>query len=403
MKKKFSISKKIQGLQEMKEMGFNVPNFDFIPDYTELRLKDIDINEKFIPNILKEIVIKKIKKLKIQNGISVRSASFDEDTENKSAAGRYISFNGLCTKEEILKAIIKIWIHHRQHSENILCPIILQETHPSFYSGVAFKDNDTIIVESFYGACSNIVNGTIKPYTTIIKDSEISHIFNENNNFFTSFSIHKNIFKEKDTFTIKKLTPKKNNYVDNIYLYKNENKKILYVYGNRPSTPIKNYEDKILPQIIDITKKLDNKQGVDIEWGTDIDGNVYMYQFRKLTRKLTDLNIKKQNIETNNNDDVFWGIPVSKGIVEGTATYNLSNINENSILITQNDNIEEIETLSNIKGIVAYNGGILSHLSIICRELNIPCIVGVEKYIPDGIQISINGETGEIKIIKKGS
>ena len=30
MKKKFSISKKIQGLQEMKEMGFNVPNFDFI-------------------------------------------------------------------------------------------------------------------------------------------------------------------------------------------------------------------------------------------------------------------------------------------------------------------------------------------------------------------------------------
>ena len=52
------------------------------------------------------------------------------------------------------------------------------------------------------------------------------------------------------------------------------------------------------------------------------------------------------------------------------------------------------------RGIVVEKGSVLSHTAIIGRELGIPTIVGVAnatKRIPDGVEMSINGSTGEIR------
>lgn len=397
MQNKILKSNKILGLEYMKEVGFNVPAFDFIPDYTELSLDNIDINLDYPPSILVKIIDEKIKNFDLSNGISVRSASFDEDNTNQSSAGRYISFNGLSNSQEIIKAAISIWLHHRKNSKNVKCPLILQETHPSFYSGVAFKDNESIIIESYYGACSNIVDGSIKPYTTIIKNEELISKYSPNTNYTYLYSVHKNIFKN-DIFSYGSLLfPKTNSFTTNNRLYNIENEKILKVYGNRPKNPIKNYEEKIIPQILNILSVLDNEKGVDIEWGSDINANVYMYQFRKLTRKIVNLDMQV-NKSVGNNGNII-GIPASDGIAKGIITSNIENLTENSILYINNDNVDDVSILENIKGVISINGGILSHLSIICRELNIPCIVGIEGVLSDNCFVEINGSTGVIKIL----
>ncbi len=53
------------------------------------------------------------------------------------------------------------------------------------------------------------------------------------------------------------------------------------------------------------------------------------------------------------------------------------------------------------KGLIVENGGLLSHAAIISRELNLPCIIGVEnatKLLKDGRYITMDGSTGEINI-----
>lgn len=172
---------------------------------------------------------------------------------------------------------------------------------------------------------------------------------------------------------------------------------MIYVYGTRPDSPIRHYESKILPQLIEIAKKTDNPKGVDIEWGSDKDGNVFVYQFRTLTRQIQKIN-NIQNETTLNPSDIC-GIPVSQGIVEGTTENNINNLNSSSILVIKKDNIDDISILSKIKGIISYNGGILSHLSIICREYGIPCVVGVNKQVPIGAKVIIDGSSGIIKIL----
>ena len=53
------------------------------------------------------------------------------------------------------------------------------------------------------------------------------------------------------------------------------------------------------------------------------------------------------------------------------------------------------------KGIISERGNLLSHTAIICRELNLPSIVGVKgllRKIKNGDTVTMDGERGIIKI-----
>jgi pyruvate,water dikinase len=98
------------------------------------------------------------------------------------------------------------------------------------------------------------------------------------------------------------------------------------------------------------------------------------------------------------------GIGCSSGIAEGSATVVLdphSAIGKsNHILVAGSTDPGWVFLMMSSKGIVVEKGSILSHTAIIGRELGIPTIVGVKdatKVIPDGVQISMNGGTGEIQ------
>ena len=54
-------------------------------------------------------------------------------------------------------------------------------------------------------------------------------------------------------------------------------------------------------------------------------------------------------------------------------------------------------------GAVVVNvGGQISHAVIVSRELGLPCVVAVTdatKRIPDGAEVEVNGDTGQVTLV----
>lgn len=103
------------------------------------------------------------------------------------------------------------------------------------------------------------------------------------------------------------------------------------------------------------------------------------------------------------------GIGCNSGTVTGTARIieDLSEVDKlqpDDILVTKFTDTGWTGKFAILKGIVTEYGGILCHAAIVSREYGIPCVVSVTdamKLIKDGSTISVNGETGEILIIKE--
>jgi pyruvate,water dikinase len=98
------------------------------------------------------------------------------------------------------------------------------------------------------------------------------------------------------------------------------------------------------------------------------------------------------------------GIGCSSGIAEGKAKvtsdpHAMIGCGD-YILVTTSTDPGWVFLMISSKGIIVEKGSILSHTAIIGREFGIPTIVGVKdaaKIIPDGVEITINGNTGEIR------
>jgi len=80
-----------------------------------------------------------------------------------------------------------------------------------------------------------------------------------------------------------------------------------------------------------------------------------------------------------------------------------ANFNNGDILITINSNPNLMTLIKKAAAIIADEGGVASHASIISRELNIPCIIATKnatKIIKDGDYVEVDANEGVVKIIK---
>ena len=102
------------------------------------------------------------------------------------------------------------------------------------------------------------------------------------------------------------------------------------------------------------------------------------------------------------------GIGASSGKIKGEicfleSPHQISKFKENSILLTYATDPEWVPIMAKAKGIITLNGGYLCHAAIISRELNKPCIVGVNLELFNKLKhtgmVLMNASTGEIKII----
>lgn len=102
------------------------------------------------------------------------------------------------------------------------------------------------------------------------------------------------------------------------------------------------------------------------------------------------------------------GLGCSCGEAEGIARVitdiaDIGRIRCDDILVTKFTDTGWTSKFAMLRGIVTEYGGMLCHAAIVSREYGIVCVVCAEnatKLISDGDRIRINGETGEITVIK---
>lgn len=120
-----------------------------------------------------------------------------------------------------------------------------------------------------------------------------------------------------------------------------------------------------------------------------------------------------QSVKTESEDtkvlNTRRGICASHGVVRGKAriclTFEESNkLEKGEILIAYGTDFDFMNAIVKSSGIITEEGGILSHASVISRELKKPCIIafkGITKLVKDGDLIELDAEKGTVKLLEK--
>ena len=103
------------------------------------------------------------------------------------------------------------------------------------------------------------------------------------------------------------------------------------------------------------------------------------------------------------------GIIASKGHVKGIARIVRSSnefykVQTGDILVVINTTPDYVPILKNVAGIVAEEGGITAHVSVVSREFNIPAIVGIPRVydvLKDGDLVEVDADKGVVRIMER--
>ena len=108
-------------------------------------------------------------------------------------------------------------------------------------------------------------------------------------------------------------------------------------------------------------------------------------------------------------DGALRGVPYSGGTVTATARVvkrleEMGRVKAGEILICNATDPGWTPVFLVISGIVTETGGMLSHASCLSREYGLPCVAvpNAVQLIPDGATISVDGNTGEVRVINDG-
>jgi len=107
--------------------------------------------------------------------------------------------------------------------------------------------------------------------------------------------------------------------------------------------------------------------------------------------------------------DLIQGTPAFRGKVKGkvlvvTQRDQWLQIQHAEILVIHTTTPDMVPFLKNIKAIITEEGGILSHASVISREMKIPCIIGTKtttKILKTGDYVEVDAEKGIVKKISE--
>lgn len=104
------------------------------------------------------------------------------------------------------------------------------------------------------------------------------------------------------------------------------------------------------------------------------------------------------------------GVVANPGKAKGQAKIisspqDINKIEKGDIMVAAETTPDFVPAIHRAAAIVTDMGGITSHAAIISREVGLPCVVGTKiatRVLKDGDIIEIDGNTGTVKILKKG-
>jgi phosphoenolpyruvate synthase/pyruvate phosphate dikinase len=100
------------------------------------------------------------------------------------------------------------------------------------------------------------------------------------------------------------------------------------------------------------------------------------------------------------------GICASSGIIEGVVKIifdksDNKKMRPGDIMVAIGTDFDLIEIMNQSAGIITEEGGLLSHASVVSRELNKPCLIGVEgatNILKDGDRVKLDAVSGYVEI-----
>lgn len=157
----------------------------------------------------------------------------------------------------------------------------------------------------------------------------------------------------------------------------------------------------LLSEIIDLLREGKQISGLEIE-RRKVHGVM-------LTRKedFTLYTVEDDPVLLKSVDGNLKGQCASKGICEGKCKIVLSKddvdkVEEGDIMIAIGTDFDLIEAMYRSSAVVTEEGGILSHASVVCRELKKPCCIGVKdatRLLKDGQMVRVDATQGTIDIL----
>lgn len=102
------------------------------------------------------------------------------------------------------------------------------------------------------------------------------------------------------------------------------------------------------------------------------------------------------------------GICASSGYIEGVVKVinkknDITKMKPGNIMVAVGTDFDLIEIMNLSSGIITEEGGLLSHASVVSRELNKPCLIGVEgatTVLKDGENVILDALNGYVEILK---
>jgi phosphohistidine swiveling domain-containing protein/exonuclease VII small subunit len=341
------------GLLRLKEAGFNVPDFFILPTnifehflsdngYTISQLASNSNNRELIMQMhfseqLSRKIIAEYKSKFGNQKVAVRSSATIEDAEKDSKAGKFETLLSV-DRNGILDAVKKVYASLFSDlivdNERPLMAVVVQKQLLPQKAGVAFVDDNSVLINAILGQGSILVSGRESGDTYVV-DKEGIHM------------------------QVKLQEKASNNGIDilNVPLTVKTKQKLL------------SYE---ISEIAEMSRRImiAFKSPQDIEWCID-SGKLFALQSRPITRA----------IDAPVLENIGGLIPVSIGKAEGIPWFALKKIPDRDVVliatfIEQRD-LEKLVTSGHVKGIITELGGVLSHEGVIAREKGIPYLAGV--------------------------
>ena len=369
---------KAANLGELLRMGIEVPP-GFVVDADEFD-KHFNGECTSIKNILDLMrlsgLLEQVSKAYDKMGagkVAVRSSAVGEDGSILSFAGQHDTYLSIEGRENVIAAMLKCWasINNTRASEyrksngvkKASMAVVVQRMVDSEVSGVMFTvdptqvvDGSMMVVEAVWGLGETIVSGTITP---------------------DRYMIHKS----------GKLTEMRIVAQD-------------WALRDGAQVPI-DTELQVSPkltkaqilQLADMGMKLELEYGwpQDIEWAL-AGGQIYIVQ----SRPITTLKKESKGKVGITGKILAKGIGASGGAAAGEGTI-YSKTFKSGVLVTELTDPDYLPAMKKAVAVVTGKGGMTCHAAIVCRELGIPCVVGVgeiEHLI--GKDIMVNGDVGVV-------
>ncbi len=120
---------------------------------------------------------------------------------------------------------------------------------------------------------------------------------------------------------------------------------------------------------------------------------------------------EKRYLQLDQSRKEFKGRTACKGIVNGKVKVvinikDFQKVEKGDVLVVMNTSPDFMPILGKASAIVAEEGGLTAHVSIISRELGIPCVVGIShitKILKDGDLVEVDADNGVVKILNDGA